>query len=117
MVAQSVTNKQIARYWNQRRRLEEDHLFAAVKAAARLRAQNLSEDDYLRFKESLAVVEEEKSKSAVAKDWWTKSKYAYLNQPAADHPRRRTDHFHLLPPQYSFTFKSASLLKSISPAT
>lgn len=42
MVAQSVTNKQIARYWNQRRRLEEDHLFAAVKAAARLRARNLS---------------------------------------------------------------------------
>ncbi|KAL1534199.1 hypothetical protein AAHA92_30409 [Salvia divinorum] len=116
MVAQCVTNEEIARYWNQRRRLEEDHLFAAVKAAARLRARNLSEDDYLRFKESSTVVEDEKSESAVAKDWWTKSKYAYLNQPSMDHPRRRSDHFHLLPPQYSFTFKSASLLKFISPA-
>lgn len=42
MVAQSVTNQEIARYWQQRHMVEEDHLVAAIKASARLRARNLS---------------------------------------------------------------------------
>lgn len=38
----SVTKQEIANYWKQRRMVEEDHLSAAIKAAAWKRAQNLS---------------------------------------------------------------------------
>lgn len=39
---ESVTNREIARFWRQKRIEEEDHLLAAIKAAARLRARNLT---------------------------------------------------------------------------
>lgn len=38
----SVTNQEIAAYWRQKHMIEEDHLLAAIKAAARIRARNLS---------------------------------------------------------------------------
>ncbi|WVZ11621.1 hypothetical protein V8G54_016151 [Vigna mungo] len=66
---ESVTNREIARFWRQKRIEEEDHLLAAIKAAARLRARNLT------------------------RQMWTKSKYAYLNQPAIDSmdlPKKRS---------------------------
>ncbi|KAL0325456.1 UNVERIFIED_CONTAM: hypothetical protein Sradi_5114900 [Sesamum radiatum] len=53
LVAPSVTEQQIADYWRQRRMLEEDHLSASIKAAARIRARKLSENDYLQFEASL----------------------------------------------------------------
>ncbi|XP_016201422.1 uncharacterized protein LOC107642542 [Arachis ipaensis] len=104
---ESVTNREIARFWRQKRIEEEDHLLAAIKAAARLRARNLSEEDYLNFELSLrdesdeGDTKEKMVKGVVVpndcrklgkdkevrvgiKDWWTKSKYAYLNQPAID---------------------------------
>ncbi|KAI4386836.1 hypothetical protein MLD38_004734 [Melastoma candidum] len=105
---ESVTNREIARYWRQRRIEEEDHLLAAIKAAARVRARRLSEDEYRRFVESLEEADcrdEETSRGAerraedgnearlIIMDWWTKSKYAYLNQPAVGStetpPRKR----------------------------
>ncbi|KAF5462938.1 hypothetical protein F2P56_018901 [Juglans regia] len=112
-VVVSVTNLEIARFWRQKRIEEEDHLLAAIKAAARLRARNLSEEDYKCFEESLMDADEdakdninttaatndskkdEKSNEIRVgiKDWWTKSKYAYLNQPAMESlepPKRRT---------------------------
>ncbi|KAG2694110.1 hypothetical protein I3843_08G121200 [Carya illinoinensis] len=112
-VVVSVTNLEIARFWRQKRIEEEDHLLAAIKAAARLRARNLSEEDYKCFEESLKDADEdakdnisttaatsdsnkdEKSNEIRVgiKDWWTKSKYAYLNQPAMESlepPKRRT---------------------------
>uniref|UniRef100_A0A5B6YXR3 Uncharacterized protein n=1 Tax=Davidia involucrata TaxID=16924 RepID=A0A5B6YXR3_DAVIN len=49
----SVTNQEIAKFWRQKRMEEEDHLLAAIKAAARIRARKLSEDAYKRFVESL----------------------------------------------------------------
>ncbi|KAI3415140.1 uncharacterized protein J3R85_015456 [Psidium guajava] len=110
----SVTNREIARFWRQKRIEEEDHLLAAIKAAARVRAQKLSEDDYRRFiefledangdaKENNAAASnimqshaaEEKEVRIGIKDWWTKSKYAYLNQPALesmDRPRRTSSY-------------------------
>lgn len=39
---ESVTKREIAKFWRQKRIEEEDHLLAAIKAAARLRARNLS---------------------------------------------------------------------------
>ncbi|KAL5557522.1 hypothetical protein UlMin_039758 [Ulmus minor] len=102
-VVESVTKREIAKFWKQKRFEEEDHLLAAIKAAARVRARNFSEEDYRLFEESLKDVEEDlegKSKEdnnneirVGIKDWWTKSKYAYLNQPAIetkDHPKRRS---------------------------
>ncbi|BAT99937.1 hypothetical protein LR48_Vigan499s005400 [Vigna angularis] len=114
---ESVTNREIARFWRQKRIEEEDHLLAAIKAAARLRARNLTEQDYQRFELSLktdndyAETEKESVKWKAEtnvhsktlakdqevrvgiKDWWTKSKYAYLNQPAIDSmdlPKKRS---------------------------
>lgn len=37
-----LTNQEIAKYWRQKRMDVEDHLLAAIKAAARIRARNLS---------------------------------------------------------------------------
>ncbi|KAK2981255.1 hypothetical protein RJ640_028620 [Escallonia rubra] len=110
-IAVSVTNEEIAKFWRQKRMVEEDHLLAAIKAAARIRARNLKDDDYKCFEESLNEDEERKENDELTKestkedaskkevrvgikDWWTKSKYAYLNQPAieSDKPsaKRRT---------------------------
>lgn len=38
----SITNIQIKKFWRQKQIIEEEHLFAAIKAAARVRARNLS---------------------------------------------------------------------------
>lgn len=97
----SVTRREIERFWKKRRSVEEEHFLAAIKAAARLRASRLSEEDYLVFLEENKM-EDEAGHDATAsrnnkpntenkaqeihvgiKDWWTKSKYAYLNEPAA----------------------------------
>ncbi|KAE9612929.1 hypothetical protein Lalb_Chr05g0212181 [Lupinus albus] len=113
---ESVTKREIAMFWRQKRNEEEDHLFAAIKAAARLRARNLSanngvqEQDYWSFVLSLntyhdedrpkeamekrvAVGNDDKEICVGIKDWWTKSNYAYLNQPALDSmepPKKQT---------------------------
>ncbi|XP_039012379.1 uncharacterized protein LOC120141632 [Hibiscus syriacus] len=108
--ADSVTNREIAKFWRQKHAEEEDHLLAAIKAAARKRARNLSEEDYKSFEESLSDEEYNAKQNITAptndskgndknnevrvgiKDWWTNSKYAYLNQPAVestDNRRRR----------------------------
>ncbi|XP_027362134.1 uncharacterized protein LOC113869837 [Abrus precatorius] len=111
---ESVTKREIATFWRQKRIEEEDHFLAAIKAAARLRARNLTKEEYESFELSLKSddeVKEERVKwiegtndycKTVAsdkevrvgiKDWWTKSKYAYLNQPAIDFmdpPKKRT---------------------------
>ncbi|KAL3525222.1 hypothetical protein ACH5RR_013594 [Cinchona calisaya] len=119
----SVTNQEIATFWRQKRMVEEDHLLAAIKAAARIRARNLSEDDYRKFEESLKEDDDGKENDNTAKsfsqkdekikelrvgikDWWTKSKYAYLNQPAIksmDTPKRRASTYI---PQF-YCYKSA----------
>ncbi|XP_052198148.1 uncharacterized protein LOC127805026 [Diospyros lotus] len=98
----SVTNQEIAEFWKQKRIKEEDHLLAAIKAAAHVRARKLSEDDYKCFVASLDEHGDSKEEDAMAtskgsreddnhkelrvgiKDWWTKSKYAYLNHPAIE---------------------------------
>ncbi|KAK8673322.1 hypothetical protein V6N13_111668 [Hibiscus sabdariffa] len=108
--ADSVTNREIAEFWRQKHAEQEDHFLAAIKAAARKRARNLSEEDYKSFEESLSNEEYDTKQNTTAptnnstgngqnnevrvgiKDWWTKSKYAYLNQPAVestDSRRRR----------------------------
>ncbi|XP_058008118.1 uncharacterized protein LOC110642215 [Hevea brasiliensis] len=112
----SVTNQEIAKFWRQKHIEEEDHLFAAEKAAAR-------EEDYKRFEESLkdengtrdtkeyninatlssSTKDENKKEVRVGiKDWWTKSKYAYLNQPAIELmvPAKRSSNY--VPNGFSF---------------
>ena len=41
-VPESVTKQEIAKFWRKKRIEEEDHLLAAIKTAARIRARNLS---------------------------------------------------------------------------
>ncbi|GAB2291906.1 hypothetical protein Dimus_026156 [Dionaea muscipula] len=99
----SVTKEEIESFWTRKRMEEEDHLLAAIKAAARIRARSLTVEDYMKFDKSLKVEEnkmkeddngiggndnEDYNSEGIAgvgiKDWWTKSKYAYLNQPAIE---------------------------------
>ncbi|KAJ8512011.1 hypothetical protein OPV22_002445 [Ensete ventricosum] len=85
----SSTRDEIDRYWRMRRMIEEDHLLFAQKAAARIRTMALKEEDHRRFEELLKKMSEEEQPSGGGnkelrigiKDWWTRSKYAYLNQP------------------------------------
>ncbi|GLJ17771.1 hypothetical protein SUGI_0310200 [Cryptomeria japonica] len=86
----SMTKEEVENYWRNKRVIEEEHLIAALKAAARIKTQNLTDEDYRRFEDSLAEEENtEKMKKKEfhgeerigIKDWWTKSNYAYLNQP------------------------------------
>ncbi|XP_022741820.1 uncharacterized protein LOC111293297 [Durio zibethinus] len=99
--ADSITNREIAKFWRQKRIEEEDHLLAAIKAAARIRARNLRKTVKC-FEESLSNEDNNAKEKITAptnngkgdkknneirvgiKDWWTKSKYAYLNQPAVE---------------------------------
>ncbi|KAK4262027.1 hypothetical protein QN277_027640 [Acacia crassicarpa] len=109
---ESVTKREIARFWRQKRIEEEDHLLAAIKAAAKLRSRNLTEQDYLSFQEfldnergedndlekkKLMVTDAQDQEVRVGiKDWWTKSKYAYLNQPAIasmEPPKKRASSY------------------------
>ena len=76
--------------------VEEDHLLAAQKAVAKIRAKSLKEEDYRKFEESLEeTLDQAKGEGKTQadhsgemetwirfRDWWTKSKYSYLNQPA-----------------------------------
>ncbi|KAK8653115.1 hypothetical protein V6N13_127130 [Hibiscus sabdariffa] len=88
----SVTNRELAKFWRQKH----------AEAAARKRALNLSEQDYKSFEESLSDEEYNTKQNITAptnnskvygknneihvgiKDWWTKRKYTYLNQPAVE---------------------------------
>ncbi|XP_058090886.1 uncharacterized protein LOC131237223 [Magnolia sinica] len=124
-VSRSVTLEEIARFWKRKKMEEEDHLLEAQKTAARIRARNLTEENYKRFEDSLeedmkdgAKKEENNKKDddnreirVGIKDWWTKSKYAYLNQPAilSMGPAKRTSTyipntclFSAPPPQSAF---------------
>ncbi|KAJ4714121.1 Big [Melia azedarach] len=124
--AESITNQEIARFWRQKRIDEEDHLLAAIKAAARIRARNLSEENYKQFEESLKNDDDDTKENNVPaatktnqnknnnelrvgiKDWWTKSKYAYLNQPAIgsmENPKKRSSSY----TPNCFTYKPVSL--------
>ncbi|KAJ0969842.1 hypothetical protein J5N97_022719 [Dioscorea zingiberensis] len=90
----SVTLYEIEEFWRRKRMEEEEHLLAAEKAAARIKARSLLERDYKLFEEGMLRIMEEHEGGYAAdgddskdlpvgiKDWWTKSKYAYLNQPA-----------------------------------
>ncbi|KAK7406863.1 hypothetical protein VNO78_08497 [Psophocarpus tetragonolobus] len=118
---ESVTNREIAMFWRQKRIEEEDHLLAAIKAAARIRSRTLTGEEYERFELSLKIdddydetkketlkwivgtnnvycktVANDKEVRVGIKDWWTKSKYAYLNQPVIDSmdpPKKRTSKY------------------------
>ncbi|CAF2157381.1 unnamed protein product [Brassica napus] len=63
------------------------------------------DEDYKRFEESLDMEDPETEVHEGIKDWWMKSKYAYLNQPAlgsADSLKRKR--FSSYVPNY-FSFK------------
>ncbi|KAL9238425.1 hypothetical protein vseg_012848 [Gypsophila vaccaria] len=75
----SHTRREIERFWRTKRLVEEDHLLHALKAAARPKAIHLSKEECRLF---LKTLEDEVSNQEIRvniKDWWTKSKYAYLN--------------------------------------
>ncbi|XP_010690318.1 uncharacterized protein LOC104903886 [Beta vulgaris subsp. vulgaris] len=109
----SYTRREIEKFWRKKRLEEEEHFLAAIKAAARLRASHFSDEDYMVFLESLELDEDKIKEEDVSiitekncgynnqeirvgiKDWWTKSKYAYLNQPAVGsvgRPSRRSNY-------------------------
>ncbi|KAK7840753.1 hypothetical protein CFP56_016279 [Quercus suber] len=76
---ESVTNQEIAKFWRQKRIEEEDHLLAAIKAAARIKARNLSEEDYKCFEDSLKDEDEDTMENNTAVD----KKQVCLLKPAS----------------------------------
>ncbi|KAM0938684.1 hypothetical protein DsansV1_C22g0170631 [Dioscorea sansibarensis] len=93
LMKKSITLDQIHEFWQRKRLEEEEHLLAAQKSAARIRARSLTRE-YKIFEERLMRSfgdedekgepdgDDDKDLPPGIKDWWTKSKYAYLNQPA-----------------------------------
>lgn len=129
----SYTRREIERYWRKKRIEEEEHFHAAIKAAARLRASHLSEEDYLYYIESLEEdnIKEEAVRTILQKkycgnnqeirvgikDWWTKSKYAYLNQPAVGSVGRPTRRSNYKPDIIWFYKMSSSAAAATATAT
>jgi hypothetical protein len=77
----SITNKQIKKFWRQKQIIEEDHLYSAIKAAARVRARNLSDEDYKRFEESLDMEDLETEDHQGLKDWSLFTSHQYNLAP------------------------------------
>ncbi|KAK9690706.1 hypothetical protein RND81_09G148500 [Saponaria officinalis] len=81
----SHTRREIERFWRMKRLVEQDHLLHALQAASHPKAIHLSKEDYrliLDSLEEIKIMEEDVSNRDLhvgVKDWWTKSKYAYLN--------------------------------------
>uniref|UniRef100_A0A803R113 Uncharacterized protein n=1 Tax=Cannabis sativa TaxID=3483 RepID=A0A803R113_CANSA len=53
---ESVTKQEIAMFWRQKRIEEEDHLLAAIKTAAHIRARNLSVRFFLKEQTYLFIL-------------------------------------------------------------
>ncbi|CAK9142125.1 unnamed protein product [Ilex paraguariensis] len=103
----SITNQEprkITSLLPSRLQLVSGHAISRVVSACRSGVPK--EDDYRLFEESLKEDDDRKENDATVhnsskvdqnnkelcagiKDWWTKIKFAYLNQPAMDTPKRR----------------------------
>ncbi|KAJ8427122.1 hypothetical protein Cgig2_030284 [Carnegiea gigantea] len=130
----SVTRREIEKFWRKKRLVEEEHFLAAIKAAARLRAARLSQEDYLMFLEDIqeeAVVNKGSAGNTNhqeirvgIKDWWTKSKYAYLNQPAVGSAGRSSGRanrrFNYVPNKFylcNYEYSPATATVTVTPPT
>ncbi|GAB2219503.1 hypothetical protein Droror1_Dr00007139 [Drosera rotundifolia] len=120
----SATKQEIERFWRRKQMEQEDHLLSASKAAARIKAQSLTLEDYVKFEESLKEEikmedyandchggkdQECKEIRIGIKDWWTKSKYAYLNQPAMETTEKPRQASSYMPNNCSFYKPPASV--------
>uniref|UniRef100_A0A0D9W857 Uncharacterized protein n=1 Tax=Leersia perrieri TaxID=77586 RepID=A0A0D9W857_9ORYZ len=101
----SITRAEIEEFWRRKEMAEEEQRLTSEKEAARIKAKTLMIEDYELFEQMIREILEEgrkgdrsrtdrdittnggaASKSTEARigirDWWKKSTYAYLNEPA-----------------------------------
>ncbi|KAH7331947.1 hypothetical protein KP509_20G059700 [Ceratopteris richardii] len=92
VISTSPTVSQIEEFWRKRKISEQDHLEAAANAATDAQpspkegtimgspTSDIISTDLSRSVSS--VTDEDLEASSSFKDWWTKSNWAYLNEPA-----------------------------------
>lgn len=85
----SFTKEEIEEFWNKHKLAQQEHLQAAASVANELKLahqDNTSKEDGSSNEEvdgeEAPSVEEELEKQNSFKDWWTKSSWAFLNEPA-----------------------------------
>lgn len=85
----SFTKEEIVEFWNKHKQAEQEHLQAATLLATELKLAH--QDTFSKVDGSTSEevdgdaatsIEEELEKSDSFKDWWTKSSWAFLNEPA-----------------------------------
>ncbi|XP_006652639.1 uncharacterized protein LOC102720977 [Oryza brachyantha] len=102
----SITRAEIEEFWRRKEMEEKEQRLTAEKEAARIKVKTLMIEDYALFEQMILEILEEGIKGGRAreegdtttngaaaatkstearigiKDWWRKSTYAYLNEPA-----------------------------------
>lgn len=103
----SFTREEIEDFWNRKKNAEEEHRRAAADLAMELKAQQTETVDgnstHHINSEQLPSVEEELEKLNSFRDWWTKTNWAFLNEPAmkrmeAGNLYKYTTQFHVAAP-------------------
>lgn len=107
----SFTREEIETYWKAKRDLEEEHSRAAAELAMQIKPQEspntVAEETTVEPNASESPsVEEELEKVGSYKDWWTKSSWAFLNEP----PIKRLE-----AANYKYTSQHQVAAQSISP--
>ncbi|KAH7387891.1 hypothetical protein KP509_16G047200 [Ceratopteris richardii] len=88
----SFTKGEIDAFWNKQKLSEQAHFEAALRLAEEIQhteVETIKDDDNKSvdvsddsISSSSSVVDEELERSNSFKDWWTKSNWAFLNEPA-----------------------------------
>ncbi|CAK9192826.1 unnamed protein product [Sphagnum jensenii] len=109
----SLTNEEIEAFWRSREKAMEEHLKDA--AAQKLSTKDTFKQFYTVGEQSgtgsapipiqgeQVVVEESNLPIAASPDWWTRSNWAFLNEP----PESHTDARHKYTPQFDVATKAS----------
>eukprot|EP00249_Psilotum_nudum_P034394 c53393_g1_i1 orf=199-597(+) len=81
----SFTKEEIDSYWKMKRESEEEHFRAATESAEHLKVEKtedaISEANECLPKANTISVENHLENLSNHRDWWTKSSWAFLNDP------------------------------------
>ncbi|KAH8975305.1 hypothetical protein BDL97_01G149200 [Sphagnum fallax] len=100
----SLTNEEIEAFWRSREKAMEEHLkdAAAQKVADQAESSGTGSAP-IPIQGEQVVVEESNLPIAASPDWWTRSNWAFLNEP----PESHTDARHKYTPQFDVATKAS----------
>ncbi|KAH9575703.1 hypothetical protein CY35_01G124400 [Sphagnum magellanicum] len=100
----SLTNEEIEAFWRSREKAMEEHLkdAAAQKVADQAESSGTGSTP-IPIQGERVVVEESNLPIAASPDWWTRSNWAFLNDP----PESHTDARHKYTPQFDVATKAS----------